>query len=205
MTDKKKKSKRGLFLMAAGLLLMAAAGVVTYIHGAVEAKAGLRSAEALAALQVEISDNAGEGRDAVENMLSTFSLTETESAAVGSAEYIGILEVPALGLSLPVQSEWSYPKLNATPCRYTGSAVKDNLVIAGHNYPSHFGYFYRLSGGDSVRFTDVQGNIYDYRVVSIETLEKTQVEEMQAGNWDLTLFTCTSGGAARLAVRCRLQ
>ena len=36
--------------------------------------------------------------------------------------YIGLLEIPALGLSLPVMSEWSYPNLKLAPCRYSGSA-----------------------------------------------------------------------------------
>ena len=53
--------------------------------------------------------------------------------------YIGVLDIPALGLSLPVMSQWSYPNLKLAPCRYTGSAYSGNLILAGHNYPSHFG------------------------------------------------------------------
>ena len=202
---KTKKNKRGLFFMAAGLLLMAAAGVVTYSHNVVEEKAALRSSEALAVLEDVISENAGEGRDAVENMLSTFSLNATESVAVAGEDYIGILEIPTLGLILPVQSDWSYPQLKVSPCCYMGSALDNDLIIAGHNYPAHFGYFYRFRGGDSVRFTDVLGNVYDYQVVGIETLNKTDVAEMEYGNWDLTLFTCTTGGAERLVIRCRRE
>ena len=205
MTEKKQKNRRGIFLMMLGIALMAGAGIVTYIHHAVENKAQIRSAEALAALEARIPNSDGTGRDAVTNMLSTFSLTDDESMMVDGAEYTGILEIPVLGLSLPIQSEWSYPQLNASPCRYTGSVVDRNLIIAGHNYPAHFGYFYRLRGGDGVRFTDVLGNIYTYRVVNIQTLEGTDVAAMRAGNWDLTLFTCTLGGAERLAIRCRLE
>ena len=29
-----------------------------------------------------------------------------------------------------------------------------------------------------------------------------KIEEMAAGDWDLTLFTCTLGGQARLTLRC---
>ena len=35
-----------------------------------------------------------------------------------------------------------------------------------------------------------------------ETLPETAVEEMRAGEWDLTLFTCTYDGRARVTVRC---
>ena len=34
------------------------------------------------------------------------------------------------------------------------------------------------------------------------TLPETAVEEMRAGEWDLTLFTCTYDGRARVTVRC---
>lgn len=36
----------------------------------------------------------------------------------------------------------------------------------------------------------------------METLPETAVEEMRAGEWDLTLFTCTYDGRARVTVRC---
>ena len=39
----------------------------------------------------------------------------------------------------------------------------------------------------------------------METLMPTAVEEMESGDWDLTLFTCTVGGRTRVAVRCALS
>ena len=117
-------------------------------------------------------------------------------------DYIGRVDVPSLGLSLPVISEWSYPRLKIAPCRYTGSAYLDNLIIAAHNYSSHFGNLNRLNTGDTVTFTDVDGNQFTYAVSLIEDLPGTAIEEMQAGEWDLTLFTCTLGGRSRVTVRC---
>ena len=40
------------------------------------------------------------------------------------------------------------------------------------------------------------------QVYGLETLPETAVEEMRAGEWDLTLFTCTYDGRARVTVRC---
>lgn len=116
--------------------------------------------------------------------------------------YIGRLDIPSLGLSLPVISEWSYPALRVAPCRYSGSAYQNNLIIAGHNYKSHFGKLRRLSYGDSVLFTDVDGNVFEYQVVEIEQLSPTNVEELEDGKWPLTLFTCTIGGRDRVTIRC---
>ena len=116
--------------------------------------------------------------------------------------YIGLLEIPALGLSLPVMSEWSYQNLKLAPCRYSGSAYTGNFTIAGHNYSTHFGPIGGLNAGDSITFTDMQGNRFAYEVQVVETLEATAVEDMVGEEWDLTLFTCDLSGESRITVRC---
>ena len=48
----------------------------------------------------------------------------------------------------------------------------------------------------------MDGNTFYYEVMYVEILDNNAVEEMSAGQWDLTLFTCTYGGATRITVRC---
>ena len=76
-------------------------------------------------------------------------------------------------------------------------------MIAGHNYKSGFGKLKKLSPGDKVFFTDMNGRVTRYIVEVIEVLDGTAVEEMITGDWDLSLYTCTYGGKSRLTVRCR--
>lgn len=121
---------------------------------------------------------------------------------VDGTNYVAMLNIPALDLELPVASVWNYSILRASPCRYVGSAYLNNMVIAAHNYDAHFGRLYTLSAGDSVFLTDMDGNIFCYEVAEITTLEATAVSEMTGSGYDLTLFTCTVGGYARVAVRC---
>lgn len=128
--------------------------------------------------------------------------TEMTVVEIDGYGYIGYLSIPALGLELPVMSEWSYPALRIAPCRYTGSTRTNDLVIAAHNYARHFGQIKNLALGDSVTFTDMDGTVWRYEVAAVELLEPTAVEEMTAGEYDLTLFTCTYGGASRVTVRC---
>ena len=92
--------------------------------------------------------------------------------------------------------------MKVAPCRYEGSAYTDDLILAAHNYPAHFGNLKTLHPGDQVSFTDVDGNQFQYQVVELETLQPTAIQEMEAGEWDLTLFTCTLGGQSRVTVRC---
>lgn len=126
------------------------------------------------------------------------------AVAAGGHSYVGVLDIPALELTFPIMSEWSYPNLKLSPCRYRGSAAGGDLIIAGHNYESHFGRLKNLELGDLITYTDVNGSLYSYEVSDIETLEGSAVAEMSAGDWDLTLFTCTIGGRQRVAVRCDL-
>lgn len=119
--------------------------------------------------------------------------------------YIGTLSIPRYGLELPVMAKWSYPGLKIAPGRYSGSVRMDDMVICGHNYDRHFGNLKYLEAGDPVTFTDVDGNVFSYRVEEVITLQPADVEEMvnqTETDWDLTLFTCTLGGQARVTVRC---
>lgn len=121
---------------------------------------------------------------------------------IDGAGYIGILELPALHRELPVMSVWTEKNLQKAPCRYSGSAYMQNLVIAGHNYRAHFSGIGNLKKGDSVIFTDMDGNRFFYEVSEIEILDAQETERMTESWWALTLFTCTAGGKRRIAVRC---
>lgn len=127
---------------------------------------------------------------------------EMPVTSVEGIEYVGILQLPTLSLELPVASEWSYPVLRKAPARYSGSAYAQDLVICGHNYPSHFGSLSTLQPGDPVAFVDMEGNVFQYQVAEQELLEADDVEAMQEGDWALTLFTCTIGGKNRIVIRC---
>jgi sortase A len=50
----------------------------------------------------------------------------------------------------------------------------------------------------------MDGNTTAYEVVGKDVLDPTAVEVMTSGEYDLTLFTCTYGGASRVTVYCDL-
>lgn len=123
--------------------------------------------------------------------------------------YIGVLDIPDSGLHLPVMVEWDYERLKISPCRYSGSYYTDDLVICAHNYARHFSPIRWLDIGAEVYFTNVEGEVYKYEVSNRETVQPTSVDQMIENqsstgeeDWDLTLFTCYTGGQTRCAVRC---
>ena len=124
---------------------------------------------------------------------------------INGIDYIGVLPIPSLELELPIASEWNYPNLKTAPCRYSGSAYLNNMIICAHNYSSHFGKLKSLSEGDAATFTDMAGNVFIYKMVERETLNPSDIEEMEDGDWDLTLFTCTVGGKTRVTIRFKLD
>ena len=131
--------------------------------------------------------------------------TEMATIKVDGYDCIGILSVPVLELELPVLTDWSYTKLKKAPCLYYGSYYETDFVIAAHNYEAHFGRLSELQAGDIVIFTDVNDVTYCYEVVLLETLPKEATQEMITSGFDLSLYTCTPGGANRVTVRCNLK
>ena len=208
----KSKTRMGNILLAAGALFLAAALLLTGSNLYEAYQAGQASER----LSQEVSSRIeSQSQDA--DSLSQAALAGGEEETpeylrnpemempveeIGGNGYIGLLEIPALGLSLPVMSKWSYPNLKLAPCRYSGSAYTGNFTIAGHNYSTHFGPIGGLNAGDSITFTDMQGNCFAYEVQVVETLEATAVEDMVSEEWDLTLFTCDLSGESRITVRC---
>lgn len=116
---------------------------------------------------------------------------------------IGVLEVPMYNLTLPIINEWDDDKLQIAPCVYTGSYYNNDLVICGHNYSTHFSSLKFIPLDADIYFTTVDGFVYHYIVDNVETVNPTEIERMIVGdNWDLTLFTCHTGGTTRCAIRC---
>ena len=133
----------------------------------------------------------------------TETVPEMETTQINGNAYIGYIAIPALDVELPVLSEWSYPNLKISPCRFVGTVYAHDMIVCAHNYDRHFGLIKTLKEGDRVSFTDVYGDRFNYEVSEVTVLQPTDVEEMtDPVDWDLTLFTCTIGGATRVTVRC---
>lgn len=206
-------NKRGKICIVIGLLLFATALCLTAYNFWSDEKAGKASDTVLKQLtpKQESKEDKSQENPADDSLDEAYvpdyilnpemDMPEVE---IDGQMYIGVLNIPSLSLELPIISSWSYPGLNIAPCRYTGSAYLNNMVIAGHNYNSHFGYLKNLSQGDEITFKDMDGNIFQYRVAEVEILSPFDIEEMTGGDWALTLFTCTFGGQSRVTVRCEL-
>lgn len=191
-----KRRSKGSRLIAVGCVLLLAAACLVGFNLWDSWRAGKAASDALKQLETMVPLE-----DGIDPSLLD-PARELPTVTIDGLDYVGTLKIVALDLELPILAEWSYPNLRVAPCRYAGTPYAQNFVIAAHNYASHFGGLNQLQEGDSVVFTDVDGNAFTYQVYAVEVLDPTAVDEMTAGEFPLTLFTCTLGGATRVTVRC---
>lgn len=190
--DERCRARRGFISGALGCILLAAALALAIYCAWDETRAGSDSSRALDSLGAAIAG--GSSTSPLAGPLPELEIDGTS--------YVGIIELPTLGLRLPVGATADDAALAHSPGRYTGSAYDGNLVIAGHSYRSHFGRLTSLQPGDLVVFTDILGNSFRYEVAMTEVLGPTDVSGMTESGYPLTLFTCTWDSSRRFTVRC---
>lgn len=129
-------------------------------------------------------------------------------------EIIGVLEIPAMELTMPVYLGASDVHLaaGAAVLGNTSAPIGDdnsNCVIAGHRGwrgADYFRYIDRLQVGDTVTLTNLWETL-TYIVADIQIIQPHEVEKIkiQSDRDLLTLLTChpyASGGRERYVVYC---
>lgn len=202
--------KRGSFvLLLLGAALLCAALLLAAKNRREETSAGEAAAALLAQAEQTIAQHAAPPAavptpapsSAVEETLSP-SPSASPSAAPEDPAFLGVLSVPAVSLTVPVLAEWSYYHLTLAPCRDCGSVETGDLVIAAHNYDTHFGRLSRIAPGDSVYFTDMAGSTTEYAAASVEQRDPSDAEGVRDSGYPLVLYTCSWDCTARVTVFC---
>ena len=185
--------KSGVILISLGAVLILAALLLFLYNRSEDRRAGQEAESLLEDVRSSMAANADPE-------------PQEEPAEEITYDYAGVIAIPDLSLELPVIDQWNYARLKVAPCRQSGAAADGDLVIAAHNYKSHFGYLDRLEPGASVIFTDMEGTVYRYAVEEIRQLAPEDAEDVSSvfsSEYPLVLYTCTPGGKARVAVFCR--
>lgn len=202
------RRKVGTLFMLLGAALIIGALSLFLMNQHEDRMAGESSQEMLFQIQQEIARNQQRGPtepNLLDNipveMLDPEDLVMTERI-INGYPCIGYISIPDLLLQLPVITDWNGKKLQTAPCRFSGTLRGEDLVIMAHSYDSHFGRLHTLTEGSEIQFTDMDGNVWNYEVAVMDVLDAYAVEEMTAGEYDLTLFTCTTDHHHRVTVRC---
>lgn len=186
-----------------GVILIFAAGVLVGVNTRDERCAEEQAAKYTAATAERVQELAAMNEEY--DVTPDYELDPGRDMPVESVsgqDLIGQVEIPRLGRTLPVGTAWSAAMGSRMPCRLSGSAYSDDLIIAGHSYNAHFKCLYDIEPGDEVVVTDMDGNRFGYLVSGIETIPGDRRDLLESGDWDLTLFTCTPNSTSRVTVRC---
>ena len=116
-------------------------------------------------------------------------------------DYAAFLEVPGLGVALPVCDSWEDRTWVGNPCRYWGSCYDGSLIIGGGRM-GQMEFCARLDLGDRVTVTDLQGRMFTYTVSSILRAEKLTFRRLREGEKPLTMFARDGSSGRYIIVGC---
>ncbi len=115
----------------------------------------------------------------------------------GAYDYIGYLDFPGYGLTMPVAATWSFPALEISPVATPAACTMTILLWRGITHNTHFGVLFELQLGDIVTFTDVDGNAFTYTVRELTSVSPDNSDAVMNRGYALTLYTCNWDDGAR--------
>lgn len=166
------------------------------------------------------NENEKESQDAVE-AFSNIDFSEITKESKEQLEYkgykvIGIVKIPKINIEYPIleigniDPESAKEPMKISVIKYWGEKVNDygNLSLAGHNNKSGtmFGKTKKLSEGDIVELSDLEGKTIQYSIYNIFTTSPNDVNILLPRDEhvrEVTLITCTNGNKQRLILKAQ--
>ena len=106
--------------------------------------------------------------------------------SINGTDFVGILEIPKFGSSLPVCANWG--EVSQHPCRLSGSVYDRTMQIGTTSQKGQCDFYRDVSVGDFVFFTDMEGNRFSYEITDIRYEKHADQTTLQQEDAALTLF-----------------
>ena len=124
------------------------------------------------------------------------------SLSIDGNGFVGILELPGYGSSLPVGAAWG--NSSQYPCRFSGSIYDGTLQIGATTQKGQYDFYREISVGDSVYFTDVEGNRFCYVITALHYAPHADQAALLREDSSLTLFINNVYAFEYLIVYCNI-
>ena len=127
---------------------------------------------------------------------------------MGQYEILGEIEIPKINVKKYILNETTDESLNLSLTKFWGPNLHEvgNFSIIGHNYDQLFKRLKELEAGDTFTLTARNGERGTYEVYKsyiVEPNDMDCIEDSLIGQREVTLITCTVGGAQRLIVKAQ--
>ena len=176
-----------------GLGLLVSATVVQIVWQWSMDTAAEKSAAYVAAIRTHIPEPESAAPEARrDNAMPVLSIDGTD--------FIGIVEMPRFGSSLPVGANWG--KVSNYPCCLSGSVYDRTIQIGGTAQKGQYDFYREISVGDAVFFTDMEGNRFSYAVADIRYEKHADQAALQQVDDALTLFIKNIYGFEYIIIYC---
>ncbi|MBE6960292.1 MAG: sortase [Ruminococcaceae bacterium] len=121
---------------------------------------------------------------------------------INDVDYVALIEIPSLNLTLPVADAWNSQKLYISPARFYGSCYDHSLVIGGTDNSHQFSFCDKIDNGTVIIVTDMTGTQFSYTVSRVDRSKSAKSNWLVNGDYDLTLFCRDTYSMEYVAVRC---
>lgn len=121
---------------------------------------------------------------------------------IDGVDYVAMLEIASLNVTLPVADEWNSDQLFASPARFHGSSYDHTLVIGGGDYSHQFSFCDKIDNGTVIIVTDMTGTQFLYTVSRVDRSKNAESNWLISADYDLTLFCRDAYSMEYVAVRC---
>ncbi|MFI3255485.1 MAG: sortase [Eubacteriales bacterium] len=180
----KKKLSGNILIFCGCLCILAGAGI--YANNQKIDKEGEKHCSTITSEFQTLVESSPSEQSPEDSILTSL---RSEVILINGDLYIGLLEIPSLDITLPIYMDMTAQNLTNAPCVYEGSLSENNLVIAGHNYRSHFWDLRYLEKGAQLSITNPNGRVYHYVVEEKELVHERDLSVLE-DRGDLMLFTC---------------
>lgn len=187
--------KRSKIFFALGLLLILGSLVILAVSWFQAQRAQDNAAKVLSQIQAVLPEKSVGTKD-------IYSSMEMPVLQIDNQDFIGIIDIPAFGITLPVYSTWDARKVTSFPCRFSGTVYDGSLIVGGTDQQGQFDCFDRLQHGNTVTVTDMNGAEFSYTVSRIDRAKSAEADVLIDEMFDLTLFVRDAFSLEYIIVRC---